>query len=146
MSTDSVQERFPAESPRRTPWWTWTTIVGAISGIVALCYILLVEAPAPRSVVFAAGASDGRYFSLAESYALELRRHGIEVTVLETRGSEENAKLLSDPNSGVSVALVQGGIIPPRRETELRGLGSLYREPFWVFVRKEIDANRQAAR
>ncbi|MCC7419182.1 MAG: TAXI family TRAP transporter solute-binding subunit [Planctomycetaceae bacterium] len=142
MSSGSNHSRPLTGISRRPLWWTWMMVLGAVASIVTLGYILLVEAPAPRSVVFAAGAKDGRYYSLAGSYARELEHHGIRVEVRETHGSEENLKLLEDPTSGVSVALIQGGIAKPSEETELRALGSLYREPFWLFVRNDLEATR----
>lgn len=135
-------DRYRPGYRRRPVFWTWMSVFGAIVGVVTLAYVLLVEAPAPRSIVIAAGAKEGRYYSVAEAYAVELRQHGIRLDIRETKGSEENLGLLDDPSSDVSVALIQGGIADPDSHSELRALGSLYREPFWVFVREDVDATR----
>jgi uncharacterized protein len=116
---------------------------GAVAvGTVVLLYILFVEASPPAQIVIAAGSKEGAYYRIAEKYVEELKRHGIRATVRETKGSGENLKLLSEPGGDVSVALVQGGMADPSHNASLRALGSLYREPLWIFLRRDIEANR----
>src|SRR5260370_19069210 len=57
---------------------------------------------------------------------------------MQTAGSPENLALLHDPRSGVSVALVQGGIMNPEDSSELESLGTLFYEPLWLFRRREV--------
>jgi hypothetical protein len=55
--------------------------------------------------------------------------------VRETAGSVENLRLLGQDGSGVSVAIVQGGVAGPEDVSRFQALGSLYHEPLWVFYR-----------
>jgi len=86
-------------------------------------------------LILASGGKDGEYYRYAEEYAKSLKKDGIEVEVLSTKGSVENLDLLLDPDSKVSVALVQGGIADKQKCESLMSLGSLYREPLWIFQR-----------
>jgi TRAP transporter TAXI family solute receptor len=124
-----------------TNWMRLLPMAAAITAMIAV-YILFVEAAPPKSIVIAAGAKDGQYYRVAEQYARELQKHGVRVTVRETHGSAENLELLSQSDGEVSVALVQGGMADVEKHGELRALGSLYREPFWIFVRHDLEATR----
>jgi|SRR5579863_686102 len=123
---------------RRPVQFLWIVIGGSIF-LAALGYVLFVKASPPRSIVIAAGAKDGQYYYVANEYAKELKRNGIKVEVRETQGSAENLKLLSEPHGKVTVGLVQGGMANSERYSELRALGSLYREPLWIFLRRDLE-------
>ncbi len=72
----------------------WTSLVGGIS-IVAMACIYVNQTQLPRKVTIAGGPQNGRYTMLANGIAEELRhRFGIDVEVLETKGSLENLSLL----------------------------------------------------
>ncbi len=59
-----------------------------------------------------------------------------------TAGAGDNYRLLLDPNSGVDMAFVQGGIAKFPEADSLVMIASLYYEPLWIFVRRgdEVDA------
>lgn len=93
----------------------------------------------------AAGSIDGAYFAYARRYRDFLAQRGIELDVRETAGSIENLGLLRDPESGVQVALVQGGTSGPEdheEEAPLSSLGSLFSEPLWIFYRGNRELMR----
>ena len=46
-----------------------------------------------------------------------------------TGGADENVRLLRDPNSGVDVAFMQGGVVRPAEADGLVMLARLYYEP-----------------
>lgn len=130
-STTTVELRRPAQ-------FLWVLIAGVIF-LATLAYVLFVRASPPGSIVIAAGARDGQYYYFANQYAKELNRNGIEVEVRETQGSAENLELLAEPGGKVAVGLVQGGMANAERHSELRALGSLYREPLWIFLRRDLE-------
>lgn len=101
-----------------------------------------VEPAPPSRVVIASGPETGAYNAFAKRYAARFAEEGIDLVVRPTAGSAENLKLLTDPDSGVDVAFVQGGIGKPAEYPDLESLGSLYYEPLWVFVRGAIPAGR----
>jgi len=71
-----------------------------------------------------------------------LQKEGLSVEVRETAGSVENLRLLGQDDSGVAVAIVQGGVASPEEVQHLDALGSLYREPLWVFYRGDQRLER----
>jgi len=112
--------------------------------LLLAAYWVLDPSP-PRRVVLATGTEQGAYAEFGKRYAELLKAHGIKVELRATQGSAENLKLLRDPDSGVDLAFVQGGIEPTAGPGEdlsagLVSLGSLFYEPVWVFYRE--DAKR----
>ena len=85
----------------------------------------------------ATGVTDGAYYRFGLKYREVLARHGIELELRTTAGSVENLELLRDPESGVDVALMQGGVGSEDPPGNLNGLASLFYEPIWFFQREE---------
>jgi TRAP transporter TAXI family solute receptor len=121
-------------------------IAFCLSAFVAT-YVMFVEPPPPHKIVIASGSKTGAYYHHAQQYADELRKEGLSIEVRETAGSVENLHLLEDKDSGVSLAIVQGGVANADEVKDLVALGSLYREPLWVFYRgdKPIEHIAQLA-
>src|SRR6516165_7214886 len=120
--------------------WVW--ILGSCLASLVATYVMFVEPPPPRTIVIASGGKDGAYFHYAQRYAEELRQDGLSVQVRETAGSVENLRLLGQEGSGVAVAIVQGGVASPEEVGRFYALGSLYREPLWVFHRGDQRLER----
>lgn len=89
----------------------------------------------PRHIVIASGAESGIYYSYAMRYKELLGRAGLAVDVKMTDGAVGNLRLLLDPNSGVDVAFMQGGVASVQSANELAMIASLYYEPLWIFYR-----------
>ncbi len=115
------------------------SVLGILLAATAL-YFLSRDLIPPQRVVFAAGAEGGGYHRLAQRYRTILARDGIEMTVLETAGSAENARLLSDGTA--DVGLLQGGIAPAG---SVETLGAVFLEPLFVFVRSGGGVPRNLA-
>jgi TRAP transporter TAXI family solute receptor len=111
----------------------WLTIIGFCLAALVATYMLFVEAPPPKTIVIASGGKTGAYYAFARQYAAELEKEGLTVEVRETKGSVENLELLGDSDTGVTVAIVQSGVADAKDLGRFRALGSLYREPLWVF-------------
>lgn len=105
--------------------------------VVALIFIIIAlrfVAPAPpKEINFAAGSANGQYYAIAKAYAEALEPHGIAVNVLETEGTLTNYSLLASGEA--DLALLQGGIADGFDTSELRALGGMFAEPFWLFTR-----------
>jgi TRAP-type uncharacterized transport system substrate-binding protein len=112
--------------------------------VLALTIIAMrmVAPPPPKSIVFAAGGADGQYYALAEQYAEALSVHGIEVTVLETRGTVENYQLLAED---ADVAFLQGGLATAESKAAFNSLGGMFVEPLWLFVNAGTEVESFAA-
>jgi TRAP transporter TAXI family solute receptor len=124
-------------SPGKRPFPVWAIILALTTAILGAAYMLLVKAPPPRKIVIATGGKQGAYYQFAQKYAVELEKEGLTLEVRETKGSVENLQLLRDDSAEVAAAIVQSGVASPEDRDQLVALGSLYREPLWVFYRGE---------
>ncbi|MGE5131106.1 MAG: TAXI family TRAP transporter solute-binding subunit [Sphingomonadaceae bacterium] len=111
--------------------------------LLVAAYFLLKPMP-PRRVVLATGPEQSAYAEFGKRYAAELKRYGIQVVLLPTRGSLDNLRALRDPKRDVDLGFVQGGSSEVARTVDedksgepLESLGSLFLEPLWVFYREE---------
>ena len=105
-------------------------IVGALGVTVALMNPL-----PPRTVVMATGPEGGAYAEMARRYQAVLARNGVRLELRVTNGGVDNLKLLRDPNSGVSIAVAQGGLTSATESPDIVSLGTVFYEPVWVFLR-----------
>jgi TRAP-type uncharacterized transport system substrate-binding protein len=115
------------------------SVIAAAIATVALIYLSRDLVP-PGRLVFAGGAEGGGYSQLAGRYRTLLARDGIEMVVLETEGSAENARLLA--SGAVDAGLLQGGI-PVDGDVET--LGAVFLEPVFVFLRADLPLPRNPA-
>ena len=149
MSTSGNLNTMPAKagSHGKHAWGVWCVIFLVCLAALVGTYLLFVKALPPSKIVIATGGKAGAYYQFAQKYAEELRKQGVALEVRETAGSVENLHLLEDDASGVSVAIIQSGVAGPEDRDRLQALGSLYREPLWVFYRggQTIDRLSQLA-
>ncbi|HMW24565.1 MAG TPA: TAXI family TRAP transporter solute-binding subunit [Burkholderiaceae bacterium] len=114
-------------------------------GAIVVAYWLLDPTP-PRQMTLATGPDQGAYAEFGKRYREALKKEGIDVRLQSSRGALENLRLLRDGK--VDAAFVQGGAEALRGLDDedppegLLSLGSLFREPVWVFYR---EAAAQAA-
>ena len=92
----------------------------------------------PREISISAGNIHGTYYSYAEKYQQDLAIEGIQLNILESKGSRENIRRLL--NKEVDVALVQGGTA--YADEKLLSLGSLYYEPVSIFYKQDLNLHR----
>ncbi len=112
----------------------------AVVGFV-VAYQFVDPAP-PTHIVIGTGAPDGAYYQFGRRYREILAREGVDLTVRATAGSAENYSLLEATPPEVDVAFAQTGTEGLAISGELVSLGSLYREPLWVFHRSGVSLGR----
>jgi TRAP transporter TAXI family solute receptor len=120
--------------------------------LIGLAYWILDPTP-PKHMTLATGPAQGAYAEFGRRYAQALKPYGIDVQLHPTRGSQENLTLLQAGE--VDAAFIQGGADeidsnlqstdsedkePP--DLGLYSLGSLFREPVWVFYREATARKR----
>lgn len=112
--------------------------------LCALAYFLVDPFP-PKVVTLSSGQENSSYEQFARRYAAQLKKHGIEVRMQRSQGSQQNLERLKDPGSGIDIAFVQSGSADPEHASGLQSLGSLFTEPVWLFYRDshEIGAITQ---
>lgn len=120
----------------RNNWPAITITVTAVA--IACAAIVMVRGMPPRAIVIATGAEGGAYYEFGNRYRTELAAANVDVRVVPTAGSVEDLALLRDPHSGVTAALIQGGIATAEDSLKLESLGTMFYEPLWQFRRREI--------
>lgn len=117
-----------------------TTVGPAMLLVVAGFWIAyqFVAPPPPKKITISTGSTTGAYYQIAQKYRTELAKEGIELDIITSSGSKENIQRLLDKQA--DIAFIQGGTAS--HETHLQSLGSLYYEPLWIFVSKDIIADK----
>lgn len=101
-----------------------------------------VEPAPPRVIVMSTGGEGGAYHAYGLRYQAILARDGVKLELRPSSGAVENVARLRDKRSGVSIALVQGGVAQAADPPVLETLGSVYYEPLWVFYRGSAELDR----
>ncbi len=103
---------------------------GLLIASAAAAAVYALDLIPPRTLTFAAGRPGGGYHAMAERYRTILARDGIEMIVLDTPGSVENAALLA--SGAADAGFLQGGIDPPP-DAGIEALAAVFLEPLWIF-------------
>ena len=122
----------------------WPIILGVLAVIVAIVIALLVINPPPKTITVATGAEGGTYSEYGKRYQDFFAKRGITLQLVPTRGAQENADRINDPNSPIDIAFVQSGLIDPTKARNIETLGSIGYEPIWLFYRgNDVDGSLQ---
>jgi len=103
-----------------------------IMGVVSLVLSYSIPAP-PSTVTMATGNKGGVFPYYGRQYREIFARFNIELELRETTGGKENLELLQDPESGVQIGLVVGGLSDGKHAPGLLSLGTVGNAPFWFF-------------
>jgi TRAP-type uncharacterized transport system substrate-binding protein len=87
----------------------------------------------PARMTIGAGGKGTSFEYFAEHYQKRFARAGVNLVVRETAGALENLELLKDPNSGVQIGFVTGGLSNNEDAPNLLSMGLISNVPFWIF-------------
>jgi TRAP transporter TAXI family solute receptor len=93
-----------------------------------------IEPSVEKKIIIATGSKSGNYYKTALKYKELLEKQKVQVTILNTKGSVENIKLIEQGKA--DVAFVQSGIMENKNQN-IYSLASLYYEPLWIFYKNE---------
>ena len=96
-----------------------------IAAAVWIAFAFLRVTP-PRVVAMAIDPEGTTSAELGKRYRELLAVDGIELRLVPTAGAVENVARLNDPHSGISIAIVSGGIIEQQQARDLVALGTLF--------------------
>jgi TRAP-type uncharacterized transport system substrate-binding protein len=123
-----------------TRWQIFKALTAAVVIGSAVWLALIYFIPTPPSKVVMATAFKGASFEYyGRQYQEIFARSHVDLQLRETAGAVENLKLLQDPNAGVQIAFVTGGLSDARHAPGVLSLGTVYDQPFWIFY----SANQQ---
>lgn len=123
-------------------FWVLLLLLAGMVGLGYRVVVRFIQPAPPRHIVMTVGPESGGYEGFAKDFKAILAREGIEVELRATNGAQDDLRLLNDPASDVSVALVQGGVAQDSDGENLMSLASLYYEPVWVFYRRGLQVDR----
>jgi TRAP-type uncharacterized transport system substrate-binding protein len=110
-------------------------IVVALTAVgIWLTFSLLRPTP-PRSVAMAIDPEGSCSSEVGKRYREILARDGIDLRLVPSAGAVESMARLRDPKSGISIAIIPGGISNQQDSPRLVSLGTLFYEPLWLFTR-----------
>ncbi len=102
--------------------------------LIWLAFVLLRPTP-PRSVTMSTDPPGSFNAEVAQKYRRFFAKNGIELKLVPSAGAVESVARLQDRKSGVSIAILPGGITTQQDSPDLVSLGTLFYEPLWLFVR-----------
>lgn len=117
----------------------WIIPLGLLLGWALIRYL---DPAPPRVLVMSTGSETGGYHRFGLALQERLAEQGLTLELRSSRGSLDNLQHLLDPDSPVSIALVQSGtslLLTPTEQRRLVGLAALYHEPLWLFQRKGLE-------
>ncbi|SLN51913.1 TAXI family TRAP transporter solute-binding subunit [Ruegeria meonggei] len=117
----------------------WILLGSAVA--LAVVVGVLARLHPPSRLVLAAGPAGGAYETVAQDYAAILARDDIQLEILETAGSVENAGLLE--RGAVDAAFLQGGIQMDISRGE--AVGAVFFEPIVFLVNEAATIPRNPA-
>src|SRR5271169_3775941 len=110
-----------------------------------LTFSLLRPTP-PRSVAMAINPEGSFNAELGNRYRELLARDGIELRLAPSAGAADSMARLRNPKSGISIAIIPGGISNQQESPGLVSLGTLFYEPLWLFSRGQHLENLEQLR
>ena len=124
-------------------WQILKTSAAAALTVGTISLLLIYFIPAPPSTVTMATSFQGSTFEyVGQRYRDIFARSHVELKLRETTGALDNIELLKNPNSGVQIALVFGGISDGERAPGVLSLGTVYTNPFWIFYSSDEPLDR----
>jgi TRAP-type uncharacterized transport system substrate-binding protein len=103
--------------------------VAIVLCVVAMIAYLFVRPAPPDEFVISTGAEGGAYQLFGERYRELLAKEKIRVVLKPSAGSVENLRRVADPDSGIDVAFVQGGVAATDEYYGVVTLATLHLEP-----------------
>ena len=113
--------------------------------MVAIVFFLLIGGvivylkPFPfTGITIATSYKGGDWYQFGEGAIATLKVRDIDVEVIATNGTIENAEELNDPKSRVNAGFVYAAALSEEQQNKLYSLGSVSYDPVWIFYRNEI--------
>jgi TRAP-type uncharacterized transport system substrate-binding protein len=117
--------------------------LGAVGLVVWLALVYFIPTP-PSRVVMATAFKGASFEYYGRQYQEIFARSHVQLELRETAGAVENLKLLQDPNSGVQIAFVTGGLSDAKHAPGVLSLGTVYDQPFWIFYSASLHLDQLA--
>ena len=105
--------------------------------LAAVLAFVLLRPTSQRTLAMAIYPEGSVHAEIVRQYQEVLARDGVHLQLVPSAGAVESVARMRDPKSGISVALIPGGITTEQESPELVSLGTLFYQPIWVFSRRD---------
>lgn len=112
-------------------------IVVALTTLGILLTFSVLRPTPPRSVAMAIDPQSSFDAEVGKRYRELFARDGIDLRLVPSAGAVESIARLRDQKSGISIAIIPGGITNREESPRLVSLGTLFYEPLWLFSRNQ---------
>jgi TRAP-type uncharacterized transport system substrate-binding protein len=108
--------------------------------VIILCFLALylIDPLPSKKIDIAVSGVDSGYALMVKKQQAYLSNNGVLLNIKNSPSSVQSAKLLVDTSSGVTAALIQGGVLDKDLADSIYSLGSVSYEPVWIFYRKSL--------
>ena len=106
-----------------------------ISALAIAATLHFVRPAPPRSLTMAGGPENSNFRTVADKYREILARNDVDLKIVPSFGSANNLDLLVE--NKVDIALVQSGVTRASGTDDLVSLGTMFRQPVFIFYRSE---------
>lgn len=146
--TSSPRRRSMSAMKARVVAISWRDLavsIGPTLLLVIVCIwlaIWMIHPAPPKVITIATGPEGSNFWNIAGRYKNILARDGVTLKLVTSEGSLGNLRKLADPNSGVDVGFVQGGVADGVNVAHLVSLGSVSYSPVSLFYRNDRALSR----
>lgn len=130
---DTVRQEATAWKRLLRAEWRWMLLLA--SGLATL--IAFTRPLPPDDVYLAVGEPGSIFEKLGQKFVPYFAEEGIELHLVNTRGSASSLAELADKGVQVNAALMVGGVAAKGKFPNLESLGSIEYVPLWLFYRGE---------
>jgi len=141
MADNDTRKIGPLRIPFQIQRISWRDLAASLGPVLLLSAVAIwiafhfVRPAPPDTITIASGPEGSSLRTYAERYRKILARNAVTLEIMPSEGTLDNLKKLADPEVGVDVGFVQGGLAAAADTSELVSLGSIGYEPIAVFYR-----------
>ena len=131
----SEKLRLGADGNVHARWHAFKILAAilCVAGLAWLGMAYLIPAP-PSQITIATSPTGEHYHVLGTRYQGIQAGSEVKVELRLTDGAKENLRLLNDPNSGIQIGFMQGGISNGRLAPDLVSLGRIDHQIFFALL------------
>jgi TRAP-type uncharacterized transport system substrate-binding protein len=128
---DSLKQELQAWQGLVRGEWKWVLIL-----TIGFVILIAFTRPLPPNEVYLAVGEPGSVFeTLGQKFVPYFAEQGIQLHLVNTRGSASSLAELADKEDVVNAALMVGGVAAKGKFPHLHSLGSIEYVPLWLFYR-----------
>ncbi len=111
------------------------SVIALVALLATVAILIFMDSATPNTINIASGPKGSTFSTNAEKYKSILAKEGVKLNIIQTEGSIDNLKKLTNPKEKVDVGFVLGGEVNGANIEHLVSLGSINYQPLMIFYR-----------